>query len=126
MLYDRGSIPDCGGALPLWEGGLFFFLRAQLAAACRHVDSPALANRAGQPRRLQNLLEPARRLGCRGGAAVALRGVERDQVHMGVDPGKQDGQPLRLGRGIVGPGDQRPLEKNASARFFALGAAGGD
>ena len=63
-------------------------IQTQLPAAGGHVDAAALADGAGQAVAGQDGLEGARRRAGRRLAVVAERGVERNEVDVGVHSGQ--------------------------------------
>ena len=100
--------------------------RAEHSAAGGDVYATALADGAGDTCGFERALEFDGGGGGGGGAAESVRGVERDEVDVGADAGEQGGEALGGGGGVVGSGDERPLEKDFASGLLGIGAAGGD
>src|SRR5262249_20952190 len=108
-------------------GGLGFGLfGAELAAAGGDVDAAALADGAGEAAGAEDALEFAGGGAGGGGAGEAVGGVEGNEVDVGVEAGEEGGDLLGVGGGVVGAGDEGPLEEDAALGFRAVEAASVD
>ena len=97
-----------------------------MPAAGGDVDTPALADGAGDfELRGEDVLKRLCGRAARGCAGIAVRGIERDQIHLRVEPPQQFADGAGVGLGIVFPLDQRPLVKDAAAGRLAIGASFG-
>ena len=97
-----------------------------MPAAGGDVDTPALADGAGDfELGGEDVLKRLGGRAARGCAGIAVRGIERDQINLRVEPPQQFADGAGVGLGIVFPLDQRPLVKDAAASHLAIGATGG-
>src|SRR6478736_154262 len=96
----------------------------QLAAAGGDVDAAALAHGAGQAILGEDLLEAVGGLAVGRRPVVALRRVERDQVHLRRLAVQQATDGVGVVRLVILPGDQRPLVEYLPLLFRDVVAAG--